>query len=76
MEAVKKWIYGGQDRAFFRDYYDHIHYFNIRTVGLLQMIMAAVTAVYFIFDLNSVEWAMRLSYLWYFLFFEGWNKCN
>ena len=71
MEPIIKWIYGGQDRSFFSEHREQIHSHNMKSIALLDVIMTVVTAVYFVFDLNSVEWAMRLSYLWYFLLFVG-----
>lgn len=71
MESIVKWIYGGQDRAFFSEHREQIHLHNIKAVSLLDIVMIVVTGVYFLFDLNSVERAMRMSYLWYFLLFVG-----
>lgn len=69
MEPLEKWLFGGQNRQFFRDHEEQAQQFNSNMIGLLNIIMTLVTAVYFIFDLNSVGKAMRMSYLWFFLCF-------
>lgn len=67
---VEDWLYGGQNRQFFADNRDTIRQHNCRFTGIILRAMMVITALYYVFDLNSdSDPKMRATYLAFFLVF-------
>lgn len=53
MSAVSKWMYGGQDKQFFRDHEQDIHDFNSKMMGIFSVAATAILIGYCIFALAT-----------------------
>ena len=70
MTPLEKILYAGQSRRFFESHSTEFSKYNSKILSIILRSMTVISALYFIFDLNSGgSRAMRRTYLVFFLIF-------